>query len=37
MATKTTKEMTEKEWVITKDGIRMTKREYLDMIEAERY
>lgn len=36
MANNTTKEMNKERYVITKDGIRMTYKEYMDMIEAER-
>ena len=36
METKTTKVVTRERYVITKDGIRMTYEEYLDMIESER-
>ena len=36
MENNTTKTMTREEYVITKDGIRMTMNEYLEMIEAER-
>ncbi len=36
MEIKTTKEITRERYVITKDGIRMSYEEYLDMIRSER-
>ena len=33
---KPVKTETETKWVISKDGIRMTYKEYMDMIESER-